>query len=71
MFNIQHDRDLNHLEVKNSKNNIYAKICLNDGGSLQELVLNNHQIRGQAQSRDDHLAPTIADHLTSPYAVEG
>jgi len=44
MFNIQHDRDLNHLEVKNSKNNIYAKICLNDGGSLQELVLNNHQI---------------------------
>lgn len=44
MFSIQHDRDLNHLEVKNSKNNIYAKIFLNDGGSLQELVLNNHFI---------------------------
>ena len=44
MFSIQHDRDLNHLEVKNSKNNVYAKICLNDGGSLQELVLNNHHI---------------------------
>jgi aldose 1-epimerase len=44
MFNIQHDRDFNHLEVKNSKNNIYAKICLNDGGSLQELVLNKHHI---------------------------
>ncbi|HEY5689101.1 MAG TPA: aldose 1-epimerase [Yeosuana sp.] len=44
MFSIQHDRDSNHLEVKNSKSNIYAKICLNDGGSLQELVLNNHQI---------------------------
>lgn len=44
MFKIKHDRDLNHLEIKNSKNNIYAKIYLNDGGSLQELVLNNHHI---------------------------
>ena len=44
MFSIQHDRDLNHLEVENSINNIYAKLCLNDGGSLQELVLNNHEI---------------------------
>ena len=44
MFTIQHDRDLNHLEVKNSKNKIYAKICLNDGASLQELTLNGQEL---------------------------
>ncbi|WP_142783202.1 aldose 1-epimerase [Changchengzhania lutea] len=44
MFRIKHHRDLNHLEVKNSENNLYAKIYLNEGGSLQELVLKNHHI---------------------------
>ena len=44
MFKIKYARDLNHLEVENSKNSCCAKIYLNDGGSLQELVLNNQHI---------------------------
>lgn len=44
MFTIKHDSASNHLEIKNSDQNVYVKIFLDDGASLQELILNNHHI---------------------------
>lgn len=44
MFNINHNKTLNYIEVENQKNNLYGKIYLQDGASLQELTLNGHKI---------------------------
>ncbi|WP_339915824.1 aldose 1-epimerase [Yeosuana marina] len=48
MYTVKHTNDsnkkLNFIEVKNAQKTIYAKIYLNLGGSLQELVLNNHAV---------------------------
>jgi aldose 1-epimerase len=44
MYNITHNKTLNYLEVKNEKNNLYSKIYLKDGASLQELILNEHEV---------------------------
>ncbi|GAA4811090.1 aldose 1-epimerase [Litoribaculum gwangyangense] len=44
MYDITHHQNTNILEVNNSKNQVHAKICLNDGASLQELKLNSHEI---------------------------
>lgn len=44
MYSIKHNKDLNTLEVKDSKNQLYGKIYLNQGASLQELTLNDHAI---------------------------
>jgi len=48
LFTIQHIQDqecnLNYIELKNTTHNSYAKIHLNLGGSLQELVLNTKTI---------------------------
>lgn len=41
MYKIKHNQDLNILEIEDSKNKVYGKIYLNQGASLQELVLNN------------------------------
>lgn len=44
MYEIEHIKDENLLELSNSKINFHAKIHLNQGASLQELTLNNIQI---------------------------
>jgi len=48
LFTIQHiqdqERNLNFIELHHKTHNSYAKIHLNSGGSLQELVLNNKTI---------------------------
>jgi aldose 1-epimerase len=48
LYHIKHILDLknniNYLEIEDSKKSSYAKIFLNFGGSLQELILNNHHI---------------------------
>lgn len=44
MYNINHNQDLNCLEIKSFDNSLDAKIYLNDGASLQKLTLNNHAI---------------------------
>lgn len=44
MYKIKHNQDLNLLEIENDTDNLYAKIYLNDGASLQELTLDKHAI---------------------------
>ncbi|GAA4950875.1 aldose 1-epimerase [Algibacter agarivorans] len=44
MYKINHNKDLNILEIENSDKKVYGKIHLNNGGSLQELTLNGHAI---------------------------
>ncbi len=48
MYQIKHTKDLknslNFLEIEGSNKASYAKIQLNLGGSLQELILSNHQL---------------------------
>ncbi|WP_298342824.1 aldose 1-epimerase [uncultured Algibacter sp.] len=44
MFKINHNKDLNVLEIKDSKKQLFGKIHLNDGASLQELTLGGHEI---------------------------
>lgn len=44
MYNINHNQDLNCLEIESPDNKLDAKIYLNDGASLQELTLNGHTI---------------------------
>ncbi|WP_179021767.1 aldose 1-epimerase [Winogradskyella forsetii] len=44
MYTIDYDKNKNILEVKNTSNGVYGKIYLNDGGSLQELILNNQRL---------------------------
>ncbi len=46
MFDVQHikDKSSNFIEVTNSEKNTYAKIDLNLGGSLQELILDGKAI---------------------------
>ena len=44
MFKINHNKDLNILEIKDSKKQLFGKIHLNDGASLQELTLGGHEI---------------------------
>ncbi|GAA3630479.1 aldose 1-epimerase [Flavivirga jejuensis] len=44
MYKINHNNTLNILEIENSLNNVYGKIHLNSGASLQELTLNGHAI---------------------------
>ena len=44
MYTIKHHQDSNVLEIENSKSNVYGKIYLNAGASLQELTLNGHAI---------------------------
>lgn len=41
MYIITENNQENSIEVKSASRGMYAKICLNDGGSLQELGLNN------------------------------
>ncbi len=44
MYSINHIKDLNILEIKDSKQQLFGKIHLNDGASLQELTLGGHEI---------------------------
>jgi aldose 1-epimerase len=48
LYTVKHIKDsnknLNYIEIKDVHKRSYAKIHLNLGGSLQELVLNNHHI---------------------------
>jgi aldose 1-epimerase len=41
LYSINQDIQNNTVEIKNVSNGLYAKLYLNEGGSLQELVLNN------------------------------
>ena len=42
MYTINHTATT--IEVKNSKKTVFAKICLNQGASLQELQLSGHRL---------------------------
>ncbi len=44
MYTINYDKHHNVIEVKNASIGIYGKIYLNDGGSLQELILNKQRL---------------------------
>ena len=48
MYHIKHNQDLkngvNYLEIEDSEKSSYAKIFLNLGGTLQELILNHHHV---------------------------
>lgn len=44
MYSINHNKDLNILEIENSNRQLYAKICLDKGACLQELTLSGHAI---------------------------
>ena len=66
MYTINHNKEVNILEVKNSDNSVFGKIYLNLGASLQELTLG-----GEAIIQD--LAPltydsTFASSLLFPFA---
>ena len=41
MYIITQNSQKNNVEIKSISHGVYAKICLNDGGSLQELTLND------------------------------
>lgn len=41
MYIITQNNQTGIVEIKSASQGVYAKICLNDGGSLQELTLNN------------------------------
>ncbi|QCX40372.1 aldose 1-epimerase [Aureibaculum algae] len=66
MFRIKHLRDLNQLEIKNSENNLHAKIHLDDGASLQELTLKGHHIIKSLSPLD--YADTYASSILFPFA---
>ena len=66
MYKINHNQDLNILEVEDAKSKLYAKLSINDGGSLQELILNGKVII-------ENLAPltydvTYASSILFPFA---
>jgi len=44
VYNIKHNKNLNILEIENAKKNVFAKVHLKYGASLQELTLNGHAI---------------------------
>ncbi|GGD06669.1 aldose 1-epimerase [Hyunsoonleella pacifica] len=44
MYKINHNKKLNILEVSNSDTSVYGKIQLDQGASLQELILDSHKI---------------------------
>jgi aldose 1-epimerase len=44
VYTIKHNCQKGTVEIKNTGSGIYGKIHLNDGGSLQELVLNGEQL---------------------------
>ncbi|AUP77559.1 aldose 1-epimerase [Flavivirga eckloniae] len=44
MYKIYHNKALNTLEIENSKDEVYGKIHLDAGASLQELTLKGHTI---------------------------
>ncbi|ARV16193.1 aldose 1-epimerase [Polaribacter sp. SA4-12] len=44
MYTINHNKEANILEVKNSDNSVFGKIYLNQGASLQELTLGGKTI---------------------------
>ena len=41
MYIITQNDQTNIVEIKSASQGVYAKVCLNDGGSLQELTLDN------------------------------
>ncbi|WP_298533762.1 aldose 1-epimerase [uncultured Algibacter sp.] len=44
MYNINHNKNLNTLEIQDSNGKVYGKIYLSSGASLQELTLNGKAI---------------------------
>ncbi|WP_203256825.1 aldose 1-epimerase [Hyunsoonleella ulvae] len=44
MYHINYNKTLNILEITNPEASVYGKIYLEQGASLQELTLNNHEI---------------------------
>ncbi|MCL7753992.1 aldose 1-epimerase [Polaribacter sp. Z022] len=44
MYTIKHNQQTNILEIKNSESNVYGKIYLDQGASLQELTLDGKSI---------------------------
>lgn len=66
MYKIKHHQDLHILEIENSTKDVYAKINLKEGASLQLLTLSGHQI-----IKDLHPLPystTYASSILFPFA---
>lgn len=66
MYNIKHNQASGLLEVENSTANVYAKIYLNDGASMQELTLNGHAIIKDLTPLS--YADTYASSILFPFA---
>ncbi|TYA78586.1 aldose 1-epimerase [Seonamhaeicola marinus] len=66
MYNINHHKALNYLEIENSETNFFAKIILNEGASLQELTLDGHEIIKDLSPLT--YADTFASSILFPFA---
>ncbi|TXE15048.1 aldose 1-epimerase [Seonamhaeicola algicola] len=66
MYNINHNKAANVLEIKNDKTKLYSKIHLNQGASLQELTLNGHEIIKDLAPLS--YADTYASSILFPFA---
>lgn len=66
MYKINHAIDSNILEVKTLDNQVYAKIHLNDGASLQVLTLGGHEIIQDLNPLD--YKTTYASSILFPFA---
>ncbi|MFB9057427.1 aldose 1-epimerase [Mariniflexile ostreae] len=66
MYKIHHHQELHLLELKHSKNKVYAKIHLDQGASLQELTLNGHAVIKNLSPLS--YATTYASSILFPFA---
>ena len=66
MYNINHNQESGILEIENSKDQVFGKIYLNDGASMQELTLNGHAIIKDLSPL--HYADTFASSVLFPFA---
>ncbi|WP_299551461.1 aldose 1-epimerase [Seonamhaeicola sp.] len=66
MYHINHHKTLSYLEITNAENNVFAKIYLDDGASLQELTLNGHEIIKDLSPLS--YADTYASSILFPFA---
>ena len=64
MYTINHSK--NNIEIQNSNQTVFAKICLNDGASIQELKLSSHTLIKDLSPLD--YKNTYASSILFPFA---
>ncbi|TNJ42989.1 aldose 1-epimerase [Tamlana fucoidanivorans] len=66
MYHIKHNKNSNTLEIEETENNLYSKIYLDLGASLQELTLGSHAIIQDLTPL--HYDDTYASSILFPFA---